>query len=224
MDVKKQYIIVKVAILILLLFIEGCSLSPISVEVIHNPLEKIENKKEGNILITQFVDKRADTRYIGHKKSFSGKVMGHIVIEKGMKLYHILTKYFAEALREAGYTVVVQELQYSNTPKRFNFDAIVNGEIIEFWETMEFWLSDFLFVSHNMQVRIRAIDPISEDVLWERDIYGEAEQISVTIPEYEDVIREALTQALNQAVKEFASDEFYIAIKKGKRQINPAII
>ncbi len=52
--------------------------------------------------------------------------------------------------------------------------------------------------------------------MWEKDIQGEEKNVLWlgTTSEYEKVIRQALTKALNQAAKEFASDEFYKFIKK----------
>jgi hypothetical protein len=52
----------------------------------------------------------------------------------------------------------------------------------------------------------------------EEDIRGEQTNVLWigTSSELEKVIRQALTKALNQAAKEFASDEFYEAIKKYK--------
>lgn len=202
---------VAVALVIFLsLLASGCAIGVTKVSVTHDPFERIENKKEGNILLRQFIDKRKNTQYIGNKRNIYGVVMGHIGIEEGSKLEVLLTKYFAEALREAGYNAIVQESQSTDMSSQVKFDAIVDGEIIEFW------LDLYVAVWHKVGVKVRAICPINQNVLWEKDIHGEQTNILLVgaTSEYEKVIRQALTKALNQAAKEFASDEFYKAVKK----------
>ncbi len=188
----------------------GCALGTTKVNVTHEPLVRIDNKKEGNILVKQFVNKRSDTQHIGNKRNMLGIVLGHIGTQEGVKLEVLLTNYFSEALKEAGYNAVIEETQFSGTPSQVKFDAIIDGEIVEFW------LDLYLAVWHKVGVKVKALDPTNQNVLWEKDIRGEqtnALWIGAS-SEYEKVIREALTKALNQAAQEFASDEFYKAIKK----------
>jgi len=59
-------------------------------------------------------------------------------------------------------------------------------------------------VWHKVGVKLTAKHPDSKEVLW----------AGVTA-EYEKVIRQALTKALNKSISEFASDEF-LTIIKGK--------
>jgi len=194
----------------LALFAGGCALGTTKVNIAHDSLDRIENKKTGNILVNQFVDKRKDTQYIGNKRNMLGVVMGHIGTKEGVKLEVLLTNYFAEALKEAGYNTVIQEAQTASTPSQVKFDAIIEGEIAEFW------LDLYVAVWHKVGVKVKAIAPTSQNVLWEKDISGEETNVLLigATSEYEKVIRQALTKALNQAAKEFASDEFYKSIKK----------
>jgi hypothetical protein len=194
-------------IVFLSFFICGCAVGITRVEVLHEPLNQINDKNEGNILIKQFVDKRPDTRYIGNKRNALGIVMGHIATKEEIKLEKLLTQYFAEALKEAGYNAIIQEEQFDNISK---IDAIIEGEIIEFWIDMR------ATVWHKMEVKVIALDPYNYNVLWEKYIRGEYTNVlwlGIT-SEYENVIRQALTKALNQAARGFASYEFYKAIKK----------
>ena len=95
-------------------------------------------------------------------------------------------------------------------PSQVRFGAIVDGEIVEFW------LDLYMAVWHKVGVKVKALDPVNQNVLWEKDIRGEEKNVLWigATSEYEKVIRQALNKALNQAAKEFASDEFYKVIKK----------
>lgn len=199
-----------VLVVFLALFTGGCALGTTRVNVTHEPLDRIENKKEGNILVKQFVDKRADAQHIGNKRNMLGIVMGHIETEEGIKLEALLTNYFAEALKEAGYNAVIQESRSGAMPSQVKFDAIIDGEIVEFW------LDLYMAVWHKAGVKVKAFDPTNQNVLWEKDIRGEQTNVLWigASSEYEKVISQALTKALNQAAKEFTSDEFYKAIKR----------
>jgi len=208
---RKQFTNFGIALVFFLAFLAGgCAGGTTRVKINHEPLDRIQNKKEGNILVKQFVDKRKDTQYIGNKRNGFGMVLGHIGTEEGVKLETLLTNYFAEALKEAGYNAVIQEVQPAGMPSQVKFDAIVDGEIVEFW------LDLYMKVWHNVEVKTKALDPTNQAVLWEKDI--KADQSNVlwigTTGEYEKVISEALTKALNQTAKEFASDEFYKSFKK----------
>lgn len=190
-------------------FFGGCALGVTRLKITHDPLDCLENKKEGNILVKQFVDKRKEPKYIGNKRNIFGMVLGHIGTEEGVKLEALLTDYFAKALKEAGYNAIIQWAPPSGISRQVKFDAIVDGEILEFWMDL------YVAVWHKVEVKVKAIDPANKNVLWEKDIRGYEKNVlwfGVT-SEYENVIRQALTKALNQAVKEFSSDEFYKVIK-----------
>jgi len=192
-------------------FLMGCALGVTRVKINHDPVNRIENKKEGTILVNQFKDVRPQAKeYIGNKRNMYGMVMGHIGTETGVSLTETLSKYFAEALQEAGYkTVITKESKGTEGSEQIKFDAMIDGEIIEFW------LDLYMAVWHKATVKLTAKHPDSKEVLWEKVIHGEEKNVlwwGVT-SEYEKVIRQALTNALNNAASEFASDEFTKAIK-----------
>jgi len=192
-------------------FLMGCALGVTRVNVSHDPLNRIENKKEGNILVNEFKDVRPQKReYIGNKRNMYGMVLGHIGTESGVSLAEILTKYFAESLSEAGYkTVVMKEAKMPDGSEKIKFDAMLEGEIVEFWMDL------YMAVWHKVGVKLTAKHSDSKEVLWEKVIHGEDKNVLWigATAEYEKVIRQALTKALNKAASEFASDEFLKTIK-----------
>lgn len=192
------------------ILIAGCALGTTSLQVTHDPLERIEPRRQGNIQIRPFIDKRKENHeYIGNKRNGFGMVLGHVGLTEGVKLENLLTGYFAEALKEAGYTTVIQDPASAATQNEIKFDAVVEGEI------MEFWLDLYMKVWHNMEVKTRAIQPITQTVLWENTVKADQSNmlwLGVT-GEFEKVIRESVTKALNQAARDYASDKFQQAIR-----------
>jgi hypothetical protein len=200
---------------VLLIFISlsmGCALGTTRVKISHDPLNRVENKKEGNSLVNTFQDVRPQAKeYIGNKRNMYGIVMGHIGPEEGVSLTDVLTNYFAEVLREAGYTVVVSK--EPNAPKEseiMKFDAMIDGEITEFW------LDLYMAVWHYTTTKLTAKHPDSKELLWEKVIHAEQKNVLWVgaTSEYEKVIRESLTKALNNTASEFASEEFSNAVKE----------
>ncbi len=192
-------------VIVLAFFLGGCAIGVTKIDVTHDPINTISDKKEGNILVKKFVDKREGRikGYIGNKRNVYGMVLGNI--ESNEKLELLLTKYFAEALEAAGYTVVIQKKGEDLS----NFDVVLEGEILEFW------LDLYVAVWQKVDVMLKLTDKETSSVLWEKEVKGE-ETNALWIgasSEYEKVVREALNKALNEAAKEFASDEFYQAVK-----------
>jgi hypothetical protein len=192
-------------------FLMGCALGVTRVKINHDPLARIENKKEGNIIINQFKDVRPQAKeYIGNKRNMYGMVMGHIGPETGASLTEILTKYFTEALTEVGYKVVgMQEGKPAEESEKIKFDTMIDGEILEFW------LDLYMAVWHKVTVKLIARHMDSKEILWEKVIHGEQKNVLWlgATSEYEQVIRQALSRALDKAISEFGSDEFAKAIK-----------
>jgi hypothetical protein len=199
-------------LLILISLSMGCALGVTRVKISHDPLNRVENKKEGNILVNQFKDVRpqAKKEYIGNKRNMFGMVLGNIGPEEGVSLTDVLTNYFVEAMREAGYTVVVSK--GTNAPQeseKMKFDAMIDGEIIEFW------LDLYMAVWHYTTIKLTAKHPDSKEVLWEKVIHGEEKNtlwLGAT-SEYEKAIRQSLTKALNKTASELASEDFFKAVK-----------
>ncbi|NVO00364.1 MAG: hypothetical protein HXX17_13670 [Geobacteraceae bacterium] len=202
----KRLIVIGLSALIL----GGCAIGTTSLQVTHDPLERIEPKKQGTIQVRPFVDKRKENHeYIGNKRNGFGMVLGHIGLEEGVKLEKLLTGYFAESLREAGYTVVFQETTSGAKQDDAKFDAVVEGEIVEFW------LDLYMKVWHNIEVKTRALQPTTQSLLWENTVKADQSNILWigATGEFEKVIKESVTKALNQAARDFSSDQFHQAIK-----------
>lgn len=194
--------------------LSGCAIGTTTLQITHEPLERIESKKSGNILVRPFVDKRKENHeHIGNKRNGFGMVLGHVAPQDGMKLDKIITGYVTDALKEAGYTTYVQGTDSSDKQDNFRYDAIVEGEIIEFW------LDLYMKVWHNVEIKTRVLSPETQKVLWENSV--KADQSNVLwlgiSSEFEKVISESMTKALNQAAKDYSSDQFNSAVK-GIRQ------
>ncbi|TLM67195.1 MAG: hypothetical protein FDZ69_04715 [Deltaproteobacteria bacterium] len=192
------------------LLLGGCAIGTTPLNVTHEPLAKIEAKKSGNILVRTFVDRRKEEhQYIGNKRNGFGMVLGHVGLKDGQTLEGLLTGYFAGALREAGYNAVIQGEPGADA-QQVKFDAVVEGEIVEFW------LDLYMKVWHNVEVKTRVVSPVNQAVLWERTV--QADQSNVlwigASGEFERVINEALTKALNQAAADYASNDFQQAVNK----------
>lgn len=192
------------------LLLGGCAIGTTQLDVTHEPLARIEARKSGNILVRTFSDKRKeDHQYIGNKRNGFGMVLGHVGLKDGQTLEGLLTGYFVEALKEAGYNAVAQDGASPDAQQKVRFDAVVEGEILEFW------LDLYMKVWHNVEIKTRAVNPATQAVLWEKTV--QADQSNVlwigATGEFERVINEALTKALNQAAADYASNEFQQAVK-----------
>ncbi len=183
----------------------GCATGTTLLAVSHSPLETIEQKRQGDVLVKPFVDKRENKQYIGNKRNGFGMVLGHVATRKDVKLDELLTKYFVEALRDAGYNAVLDESAASGTAPKGKFDTIIEGEVVTFWMDL------YMAVWHRVVVNVKATNPVDKKVLWEKTIEGSEKRVLWVgaTGEYERIVREALTKALNQATQEFVSDDFY---------------
>jgi len=199
-----------IAILLSSFILGGCAIGTTELKVGHNELEKVAQTKQGNLLISEFRDARSDTTYIGNKRNGFGMVLGHVGLSQEQNLETILTQYFAEALQEAGYTVTVCANTSEQGITRDSYDAIISGDITTFWMDL------YGAVWHRVAVSVTALDPENDTVLWAGQIDGSEKRVLWigATGEYERIIREALTQALNNAATAFASDDFYNSIKK----------
>jgi hypothetical protein len=207
--------------LVLAAFQNGCAFGTAHAEIGHETLAPVAVKRQGNVLVRPFVDKRPNTEYIGNKRNGYGMVLGHVATEEGVKLDAVLTQYFIDALQQAGYNAAL-DTSTSGDPATqpatqpavtlANCDVVVDGEI------RGFWMDLYMMVWHSVDVNVKATHPGDQRVVWEKLIHGEKTNIlwlGIT-PEFERVIRAATTDALNHAATEFASDEFYNAAFKKK--------
>lgn len=190
----------------------GCALGTTRLAINHGPLDPIQQKKQASLVVRPFVDKRPNTQFIGNKRNGFGMVLGHVGAMDGVKLDTLLTQYFVEALKEAGYSAVIENAVPGNPSPQAKCDAVIEGDIVEFWMDL------YMMVWHKVGVDIRAADPSTQQVLWQKRIEGsESRTLWVgATGEYERVISDALTKALKRAEQEFASDDFYnkVILKK----------
>lgn len=189
----------------------GCAMGTTRLAVAHAPLAPVAQQRQGDILVRPFVDKRANVEYIGNKRNGFGMVVGHVGTQKEVKIEELLTQYFIEALQQAGYNAVLDKSSPGSVAPQLKCDAIIEGEVVEFW------LDLYMMVWHKVGVNVKAINPADQKVLWEKLIQGsETRTLWVGAKgEFERVIREAMTKALDRAAQEFASDSFFdSAIKK----------
>lgn len=206
---KKSYVLI--GVLLLCLVLGGCAAGVTRVKVEHDPLSKIEAKKQGTVLLREFKDIRSqDRQYIGNKRNGFGMVLGHIATEENVKLTEVLTGYFADSLREAGYKVI-QSQNANETQAQRKPVIIVEGEIFDFW------LDLYMAVWHYMGVKLTAKNPDGK-VFWEKTIKAEQKNVLWVgaTSEYERVIRQSLTQALDKASLEFAAEPFYRTLESGR--------
>ena len=195
--------------LFVLFQISGCAVGTTRVIVAPEPLDRIEKKAQGTVLVRPFVDKRASKDYIGNKRNGFGMVLGHIGLMEGTTLEGLLTESFAQALREAGYHVVMEDASRPvATPP--TWDAVLDGEI------REFWLDLYMAVWHYMDVDVKLRDPSLRQVIWEKTFHGEKKNVLWigATAEYEKVINASLTDTLNEAAKAFAAEDFAQALRK----------
>ncbi len=202
----------RLLIVVFFVFSTGCAVGPTIVKVNHEPINKVSNKKEGKILIKTFIDKREDghKEHIGNKRNTYGMVLGWI--DSNDKIENVLTKYFAEALREAGYEVSITTVLPENIS---DYDALIEGNILDFW------LDLYMMVWHSVLIEIKIVDNISLKPVWQKEFKGDESNVLWLgiISEYEQVISEALTEALNKAVDEFSSEEFYKIIIERRNSV-----
>ncbi len=75
------------------------------------------------------MDKHENPEFIGNKRNGFGMVAGHVGLEQGKNLEVLLTRFFAEALQEAGYTVTVMKDPNEPIPAQLKVDAIISAII-----------------------------------------------------------------------------------------------
>ena len=208
--IARQQEMLKIALAILALGLGGCALGVTPVEVAHSPFSGEVTAREGTILVKQFTDNRPSERrqHIGNKRNLFGAVLGNIGTQEGVSLQNLITRYFVEALQHAGYKAVQQPASPSES--NLAFDAVLEGEI------KEFWLDLYVMTWHNVDVMLTLKNQTGTQTLWERDIQGDKKNVLWlgVSAEFEKVIQEALDIALDKAIKEFTANEFQDAVKK----------
>jgi hypothetical protein len=196
--------------LLLVISLNGCAFGVTNLRVAHSPLESVAQKREGTILVQQFVDKRKeDHQYIGTKRDGLGIPLGNFGVRDGKRVDVMITEFFVDALKHAGYDAVIQTSSATQPPSGVKVNVILQGEI------NKFWLDLYLTTWHHVDVDLKLLDKDGKNILWVKNIQGgKANVLWVGLnSEFEKVIRQALDEALNRAAKEFASEEFYQKVK-----------
>ncbi len=206
MNLSRLFILAILAVLLMLA--SGCAIGATVVKVEHEPLKKTSVKREGKVAVTTFADKREEghREHIGNKRNTYGMVLGWV--DSDGEIEEIITGYFADVLKKTGYEVsTVTTLPEDASSK---YDVIIEGEVLDFW------LDIYMAVWQDLTIRIRVLDSATLKILWQKDFSSEETNVSwfELKSDYETVIREALTKALNMAVDEFSSEEFYNIIKR----------
>lgn len=185
------------------LSLSNCAIGTSKINVSHSPLTPVTAKKSGTILVKQFTDSRKveDKAVIGNKRNGYGMVLGKFAIKGGKTVAQTMTDHVADALKEAGYNVVVEG---SGTAPGA---AVLEGDVYEFW------LDLFMATWHNVGVDLKLTR--SGSVAWQKRINGsETNVLWIGLnSEIEKVIRQAVDKALTQAQQEFTSDAFASKVK-----------
>ena len=204
---KKRYVCtIRILLIVAVMggtsILSGCAIGTTQVKIAHNRIQSVDEKREGTFLVKPFVDVRGVGKKIGNKRNTFGMVFGHVAPPDGVSIGNLLTEYFVEALHRVGYQADIYDKTVDYDKE--TYDAIIEGEIVEFWMDL------YMAVWHRVGVKVKALDVLSEKVLWEKLIQGAEKRVLWigATSEYERIIREAITKALNKAVQEFSSDEF----------------
>jgi hypothetical protein len=195
--------------LLAIVSLSGCAFGVTNVRVTHSALTPVDAKREGVVMVRQFTDSRKeDKQYIGTKRNGFGMPLGKLGVRDGKRVDLMVTEFFVDALKHAGYNAMIQ-IPQSPTSDISKVDAVMEGDIREFWTDL------YMATWHKVNVHMKLLDKTGAKVMWERDIEGgQANVLWLGLSsEFEKVVRQALDQALNRAAKEFASDEFYQKVR-----------
>jgi hypothetical protein len=201
--------------------LSGCA-SPkavIPVSVLHNRIEASPGGRRETIVVKPFLDSRKESQrpYIGETREpvnvyplppvLIPVPSGKFIVEKnGANVAEILTGYFAEALKGAGYKVL-----FSTPASLTQLDtASISPNAVFEGEVNEFWLTPSWTTKHLIRVQLKLYNKEGNRLLWEKEIRAQHSEFvglwsSAT---FEEVIKKALDKSLHQAAKEFVSDEF----------------
>lgn len=189
----------------------GCTLSPKPMTISHRQLKPVIQQRQGDLLVRPLIDKRAQTQYVGRMVyTKMGGTAYYFETTKGDRLDVLLTQYFVEALQNAGYSAVLDTSTPGSPLSEAKYDAIISGEIVEFWMDNYLHYPSTVF---RVAVRVQANSPDAQKVLWEKLIEGTDRHIdgsweSLTEP----FVRHGVTDVLNRFAWEFASDDFYARV------------
>jgi hypothetical protein len=184
--------------------------------VTHAPLERIEMKRSGTILVKAFADLRPqkDKRAIGRIPwAFAPGVDLYFLPADPLNIDILMTEFVAEALREAGYDAVIE--CHAGTGEPISSGAVLQGEIRDFW-----LYGGPLRSQQKISVVLTLQEGNGKKILWKNKIAAVQEGAIVFTAVMGEwgfkgatIVRPALSDALNQAARAFASAEFYRCLK-----------
>ena len=181
----------------------NCAIGTSKIQVAHSPLPAATTQRAGTIYVRQFTDSRKveDKSQIGNKRNGFGMVLGYMAIKGGKSVAQVMTDCVADALRSAGYHVVV-EGQGGGAG-----NAVLEGDVYEFW------LDLYAAIWHNVGLDLKL--KRSGAVAWQKRIDAkETNVLWLGLPgESRTVVREAIDSALKKAVQEFNSARFAAAVR-----------
>ena len=181
----------------------NCALGTSKVQVSHSPLPAAGTQRAGTIYVKQFTDSRqvADKALMGNKRNGFGMVLGHFGIKGGKSVAQVMTDSVADALRAAGYHVVVEGHGGGAG------NTVLEGDVDEFWMDL------YAAIWHNVGLDLKL--KRGGAVAWQKRIDAkETNVLWLGLPgESRVVVREAIDSALKKAVKEFNSASFAAAAR-----------
>jgi hypothetical protein len=197
------------------IFLGGCVSIPDSLEVARSPFEVATEKRKGTILVKPFVDNRKGSHQgIGALKDsgFLGippyPILHRYEVQEGLTVDGILTGFFVDALRHAGYEAELQNPNNSQLVGGDKFNAILEGEINEFWFEVVF------NTSVEVNVDLKLLDKNGKEIVWEDNVEESRKELIWVRSDanIKRAIREALDNALALAIEKFTSEEFNLIV------------
>jgi hypothetical protein len=196
----------------------GCSTAKVSpVSVGHSPIGAVENKKKRNGFSKTFVLARKQdpkfSKMVGSVPWAGGPGLNwYFVSSDPLGIAIQTTEFFSEALNTAGYKTILEAPGSSSGEK--SAMATLQGEIREFW-----LYGGAGGVDGKITIALTLRSPDGKNVLWQKE-FSSVRKKGMAFANYQTwgnesakVVREALDDVLSQAVKEFASDDFYGNVK-----------
>lgn len=193
--------------LLSVVLLSGCVYGVNKAQVTHGPIKPIHDKREGVIGVKPFTDERVgDRQKIGEVRNILHRV-GSVELKGEDHLEYLFTGFVVETLKEVGYQAVI--LESSNT--RTDASATGKDAMVLEGQITKFWVETLVSARSEVEVVLKLRDAQNGGVLWTASIYGHGEGTlwMGASSEFEEIIRQAVDQALSRAATEFVSDAFY---------------
>ena len=202
----------------------GCALPKeviYHVSLLHKRIEASPGWRGETIVVKPFIDSRKESQrpYIGeiHQPIYTYPFCpifilapapsGRFIFAKnGANIAEILSGYFCDALKGTGYNVLCVT---PSSLKQLDIASISPNAVLE-GEVNEFWLTPSWTTKHVIRLQLKLYNKEENHLFWEKEILSEhSEFVGLwSSAAFEEIIKKALDKALDQAIKEFDSDEF----------------